>query len=54
LNLVRFLNTYTHRVLACANAADAVEVLAVGFFLTVYKDSKGEELSSLDKGRWVF
>jgi hypothetical protein len=50
------INAYTpptphhDRVLACANAADAVEVLAVGFFLTVYKNSKGEELSSLDKG----
>ena len=44
----------THRrVLACANAADAVEVLAVGFFLTVYKTSSGRELTSGEKGVWV-
>ncbi len=36
-------------VLACANAADAVEVLAVGFFLTVYTNKDGSELSSRDK-----
>lgn len=37
-------------VLACANAADAVEVLAVGFFLTVYTNKDGSELSGADKG----
>lgn len=42
LNLITF-------VLACANAADAVEVLAVGFFLTVYRNADGSELSSADK-----
>jgi len=36
-------------VLACANAADAVEVLAVGFFLTVYTNKDGSELSGADK-----
>lgn len=42
----------THRVLACANAADAVEVLAVGFFLTVYRTNSGAELTSVEKGQW--
>lgn len=37
-------------VLACANAADAVEVLAVGFFLTVYRTNSGAELTSVEKG----
>lgn len=37
-------------MLACANAADAVEVLAVGFFLTVYKTKSGRELTSGEKG----
>lgn len=36
-------------VLACANAADAVEVLAVGFFLTVYTNKDGSELSGANK-----
>lgn len=39
-----------HRVLALANAADAVEVLAVGFFLTVYRNEDGTPLSSSQKG----
>ena len=48
------IHTRPCRVLACANAADAVEVLAVGFFLTVYKTNSGHELTSGEKGMCIY
>jgi hypothetical protein len=42
------------RTLAFANAADAVEVLAVGFMLTVYTNADGSQLTSGQKGEgWI-